>query len=73
MSNPKAEAIQRFHKRAFEHIEAFDKALSDYPTTQTFVIVVTNDPDVYNFVPKHRSPLHIRYCSFRDYRPSWVW
>lgn len=53
MSNPKAEAIQRFHKRAFEHIEAFDKALADHPTTQTFVIVVTNDPDVYNFVPKH--------------------
>lgn len=53
MSNPKAEAIQRFSKQAFEHIEAFDKALADYPTTQTFVIVVTKDPDVYNFVPKH--------------------
>lgn len=53
MSNPKAEAIQRFSKQAFEHIEAFDKALADYPTTQTFVIVVTNDPNVYNFVPKH--------------------
>lgn len=53
MSNPKIKAIQRFSKQAFEHIEAFDKALADYPTTQTFVIVVTNDPDVYNFVPKH--------------------
>lgn len=53
MSNPKAEAIQRFHKQAFEHIEAFDKALNDYPKIQTFAIVATKDPNVCSFVPKH--------------------
>ena len=51
MPNPRA--IQRFSQQAFSHIKIFDKALNDYPTTQTFVIVTTKDPDVFSFVPKH--------------------
>lgn len=53
MSNPKAEAIQRLYKKPFDYAHAFDRALKKYPTTQTFVIVATKDPDVFNFVPKH--------------------
>lgn len=53
MSNPKAEAIQRLYKKPFDYANAFDRALKKYPTTQTFVIVATKDPDVFNFVPKH--------------------
>ena len=51
MPNPRA--IQRFNQQAFSHIKIFDKALNDYPTTQTFVIATTKDPDVFSFVPKH--------------------
>ena len=53
MSNPKAEAIQRFHENALNHIEIFDKVLNDYPKTQTFAIVSTKNPNVFSFVPKH--------------------
>lgn len=53
MSNSKAKAIQRFYKQAYDHIEAFDKALTDYPTTQTFSIVTTKNPNGFSFVPKH--------------------
>ena len=52
MSNPKAKAIQRFSKQAFNHIKTFEKALNDYPKVQTFVIVATKDPNVFSFVPK---------------------
>lgn len=52
MSNPKAEAIQRFSKQVFNHIKIFEKALNDYPKVQTFVIVATKDPNVFSFVPK---------------------
>lgn len=51
MPNPKT--IQRFSQQAFSHIKTFDKALNDYPTTQTFVIVTTKDPEIFSFVPKH--------------------
>lgn len=53
MPNPRAEAIQRLYKKPFDYANAFDRALKKYPTTQTFVIVATKDPDVFNFVPKH--------------------
>lgn len=53
MSNPKAEAIQRLYKKPSDYVNTFDRALKNHPTTQTFVIVATKDPDVFNFVPKH--------------------
>lgn len=53
MSNPKAEAIQRLYKRPFDYANTFDRALKKHPTTQTFVIVATKDPDIFSFVPKH--------------------
>lgn len=62
LSNSKAKAIQRLYKRPFDYASAFDKALNDYPTTQTFVIVTTKDPEVFSFVPKH----------LRRFTPSFV-
>lgn len=53
MSNPKAEAIQRLYKKPSDYVNTFDRALKNHPTTQTFVIVATKDPDIFNFVPKH--------------------
>lgn len=53
MPNPRAEAIQRLYKKPFDYANAFDRALKKYPTTQTFVIVATKDPDIFSFVPKH--------------------
>lgn len=53
MSNPKAEAIQRLYKKPFDYVNTFDRALKNHPTTQTFVIMATKDPDIFSFVPKH--------------------
>lgn len=53
MSNPKAEAIQRLYKKPSDYVNTFDRALKKHPKVQTFVIVATKDPDVFNFVPKH--------------------
>jgi hypothetical protein len=53
MPNPRAEAIQRLYKKPFDYANAFDRALKKHPTTQTFVIVATKDPDIFSFVPKH--------------------
>ena len=53
MFNPKAKAIQRLYKKPSDYVNTFDRALKKHPTTQTFVIVATKDPDVFSFVPKH--------------------
>lgn len=53
MPNPRAEAIQRLYKKPFDYANAFDRALKKHPKVQTFVIVATKDPDIFNFIPKH--------------------
>ena len=53
MYDSKAKAIQRLYKKPFDYASAFDKALNDHPTTQTFVIVTTKDPNIFSFVPNH--------------------
>lgn len=53
MPNPRAEAIQRLYKKPFDYVNTFDRALKKHPKVQTFVIVATKDPDIFNFIPKH--------------------
>lgn len=53
MPNPKAEAIQRLYKKPSDYVNTFDRALKKHPKVQTFVIVATKDPDIFNFIPKH--------------------